>query len=198
MIRVEVDKADTTDLYEQVASEIRRAIADGEAKPGERLPPAKDLAAVLDVHTNTVLRALRLRAMKVCTSSDARGDLGRRYTRARRGPQQGPRARRTRAPPRLQRRRTVMAHRRCHLSQPRGRTLLCVVRGQAMRTRGVEPQGPLGLAHLRRCRRTRGRRPEGSNDISPGPLTASPVDLASAAKPCRSIAGAPSPDGAGS
>jgi DNA-binding transcriptional regulator YhcF (GntR family) len=49
-----------TDLYEQVAGEIRRAIADGEAKPGERLPPAKDLAAILDVNTNTVLRALRM------------------------------------------------------------------------------------------------------------------------------------------
>jgi GntR family transcriptional regulator len=60
MIRVKVDKADPTDLYEQVAAEIRRAIADGEAKPGERLPPAKDLAAVLEVNANTVLRALRL------------------------------------------------------------------------------------------------------------------------------------------
>ena len=57
---VKVDKHDPTDLYEQVAAEIRRAIADGEAKPGERLPPAKDLAAVLGVNTNTVLRALRL------------------------------------------------------------------------------------------------------------------------------------------
>jgi GntR family transcriptional regulator len=47
-------------LYEQVASEIRRAIADGEAKPGERLPPARDLAAVLGVNANTVFRALRL------------------------------------------------------------------------------------------------------------------------------------------
>jgi GntR family transcriptional regulator len=55
-----IDKRDPTDLYEQVAAEIRRAIADGEAKPGERLPPAKDLAAVLAVNTNTVLRALRL------------------------------------------------------------------------------------------------------------------------------------------
>ena len=51
-----IDKRDPTDLYEQVAAEIRRAIADGEAKPGERLPPAKDLAAVLGVNTNTVLR----------------------------------------------------------------------------------------------------------------------------------------------
>lgn len=59
MINVKVDKADPTALYEQVAGEIRRAIADGEAKAGERLPPAKDLAAILGVNTNTVLRALR-------------------------------------------------------------------------------------------------------------------------------------------
>jgi len=45
--------------YEDVAAELRRAIAEGEATAGERLPPARDLAAVLGVHTNTVLRALR-------------------------------------------------------------------------------------------------------------------------------------------
>lgn len=60
MLRVKVDSSDRLDLYEQVAAEIRRAIADGEAKPGERLPLAKDLAAVLGVNTNTALRALRL------------------------------------------------------------------------------------------------------------------------------------------
>lgn len=60
VINVKVDRGDPTDLYEQVAGEIRRAIAEGEAKPGERLPPAKDLAAILGVNTNTVLRALRL------------------------------------------------------------------------------------------------------------------------------------------
>jgi GntR family transcriptional regulator len=59
MFRVEVDRDDPLELHEQVAGEIRRAIAEGEAKPGERLPPAKDLAAVLGVNTNTVLRALR-------------------------------------------------------------------------------------------------------------------------------------------
>jgi GntR family transcriptional regulator len=55
-----VDRSGSPDLHEQVAAEIRRAIADGEAKPGERIPQAKDLAAVLGVHTNTVLRALRM------------------------------------------------------------------------------------------------------------------------------------------
>ena len=55
-----IDRRDPTDLYEQVAAEIRRAITDGEAKPGERLPPAKDLAAVLGVNTNTLLRSLRV------------------------------------------------------------------------------------------------------------------------------------------
>ena len=60
MLDVKVDRKDPTDLFEQVAGEIRRAIAEGEAKPGERLPPARDLAAVLGVNTNTVLRALRV------------------------------------------------------------------------------------------------------------------------------------------
>jgi GntR family transcriptional regulator len=59
MLPVKIDRGDRTDLHEQVAAEIRRAIAEGEAKPGERLPPARDLAAVLEVNRNTVLRALR-------------------------------------------------------------------------------------------------------------------------------------------
>ena len=59
MLGNKLDRRDPTLLHEQVAGEIRRAIADGEAKPGERLPPARDLAAVLGVNTNTVLRALR-------------------------------------------------------------------------------------------------------------------------------------------
>jgi GntR family transcriptional regulator len=60
MLTVKIDRQEPTDLFEQVAAVIRRAIAEGEAKPGERLPPARDLAAVLDVNTNTVLRSLRL------------------------------------------------------------------------------------------------------------------------------------------
>jgi len=60
MWEVTIDRESRTDLYEQVAGEIRRAIAEGEATPGDRLPLAKDLAAVLGVNRNTVLRALRL------------------------------------------------------------------------------------------------------------------------------------------
>src|ERR1700677_290672 len=60
MLNVRGDRADAALLHDQVAADIRKAIADGEAKPGERLPPARDLAAVLGVNTNTVLRALRL------------------------------------------------------------------------------------------------------------------------------------------
>lgn len=55
-----IDRSDPTTLHEQVAAAIRRAIADGEAGPGDRIPQARDLAAVLGVNKNTVLRALRL------------------------------------------------------------------------------------------------------------------------------------------
>ena len=46
-------------VYLQVASELRREIAEGLAKPGQRLPPARDMAAVRDVNQNTMFRALR-------------------------------------------------------------------------------------------------------------------------------------------
>jgi len=60
MLQVKIDRGEPLELHEQVAGEIRRAISEGEARPGERLPPARDLAAVLGVNRNTVLRALRL------------------------------------------------------------------------------------------------------------------------------------------
>ena len=60
MLDVNVDRSGPGLLHDQVAAQIRRAIAAGEAAPGERLPLAKDLAAVLGVNKNTVLRALRI------------------------------------------------------------------------------------------------------------------------------------------
>jgi GntR family transcriptional regulator len=59
-LHAKIDRDDPALLHEQVAAQIRKAIADGEAKPGDRLPPARHLAAVMGVNTNTVLRALRL------------------------------------------------------------------------------------------------------------------------------------------
>ena len=60
MFDVQVDASSSVPLNEQVSGLLRRAIAEGEAGPGERLPPARDLAAVMGVNSNTVLRALRV------------------------------------------------------------------------------------------------------------------------------------------
>jgi Bacterial regulatory proteins, gntR family len=51
-----IDWSDPMPLAEQVAAEIRRAIAEGEAGPGDRLPLAKDLASVLGVNKKRAFR----------------------------------------------------------------------------------------------------------------------------------------------
>ena len=60
MISVNIDRSEPVALHDQVAAEIRRAIADGEAGRGERLPLVKDIAAVLGVNKNTLLRAMHI------------------------------------------------------------------------------------------------------------------------------------------
>ena len=60
MIPVTIDRSEALALHDQVAAEIRRAIADGEAGPGDRLPLVKDIAVVLGVNKNTVLQAMYL------------------------------------------------------------------------------------------------------------------------------------------
>jgi GntR family transcriptional regulator len=55
-----VNKDASVALYDVVASELRRAIADEEASPGDRMPRAIDLAAILGVNKNTVIRALHI------------------------------------------------------------------------------------------------------------------------------------------
>lgn len=80
-----IDQAGQSPLHEQIAVSVRRALADGSLVPGERLPPASELAAVLDVNPNTVLRAYRRlrddgvlefrrgRGVRVCADAAARG-----------------------------------------------------------------------------------------------------------------------------
>src|ERR1700735_3036408 len=60
MLSVNIDRDDAVLLHDQVAAEIRRAISEGESGPGERLPLVKDLAAILGVNKNTVLRAMHI------------------------------------------------------------------------------------------------------------------------------------------
>jgi GntR family transcriptional regulator len=55
----EVDRTAPQPLHEQIAASVRRAVSDGTLAGGERLPPARELAAVLQVNANTVLHAYR-------------------------------------------------------------------------------------------------------------------------------------------
>ncbi|MER6302682.1 GntR family transcriptional regulator [Kitasatospora sp. NPDC001539] len=56
---LKLDLGDARPLHEQVAGAIRRAVAEGECSPGDKLPPARELSRALGVNTNTVLRGLR-------------------------------------------------------------------------------------------------------------------------------------------
>jgi GntR family transcriptional regulator len=55
----QVDSSAPAPLAEQIAASVRRALVDGTLVAGERLPPAQELAAVLDLNANTVLVAFR-------------------------------------------------------------------------------------------------------------------------------------------
>jgi GntR family transcriptional regulator len=54
---VRIDPNDATPLYTQIASQLRRSIAEGRLQVGERLPAARELAEALEVNMHTVLRA---------------------------------------------------------------------------------------------------------------------------------------------
>ena len=54
---ITVDPAARASLADQVATQVRVAIARGDLAAGDRLPSARDLAASVDVNMHTVLRA---------------------------------------------------------------------------------------------------------------------------------------------
>jgi GntR family transcriptional regulator len=54
---LQIDPTSSLPLYAQIAGQVRTAIADGSLSAGDRLPPARELAASLEVNMHTVLRA---------------------------------------------------------------------------------------------------------------------------------------------
>lgn len=54
---IRIDPSVAAPLAEQVAAQIRGAIAAGRLHPRQRLPPARELAESLDINMHTVLRA---------------------------------------------------------------------------------------------------------------------------------------------
>jgi GntR family transcriptional regulator len=54
-----VDVQSSHPLHDQLAGQLRKAIAAGDPGPGDKLPPAKELAASLGVNIHTMLRAYK-------------------------------------------------------------------------------------------------------------------------------------------
>ncbi|OQO91029.1 GntR family transcriptional regulator [Saccharomonospora piscinae] len=54
---IRIDPSSTVPLYEQVTASVRRALAEQRLAPGDHLPPARQLAASLEINVHTVLRA---------------------------------------------------------------------------------------------------------------------------------------------
>lgn len=56
---IQIDVTSPRPLEEQIAGGLRLALADGTIRPGDELPPIRQLAGDLGVHWNTVARAYR-------------------------------------------------------------------------------------------------------------------------------------------
>lgn len=52
-----IDPGSSAPLFAQLATSVRAELVRGALKPGQRLPPARELAASLDINLHTVLRA---------------------------------------------------------------------------------------------------------------------------------------------
>ena len=86
-IPFQVDPRSATPIYDQVATQVKHAVAAGTLKRGEALPSVRQLAVMLRVNPNTVARAYReLESEGVVESRRGQGTfvsstgLGRRLT----------------------------------------------------------------------------------------------------------------------
>src|SRR5207249_765062 len=55
--RVQIDDASEQSIYEQIIAQVQEAMATGRLRPGDRLPPVRQLADRLDIAPGTVARA---------------------------------------------------------------------------------------------------------------------------------------------
>src|SRR5678810_807646 len=60
--RVSIDLGSPTPAYRQIASDLRRHLVEQRLRPGDLLPPIRQLALDLGVHFNTVALAYRMLA----------------------------------------------------------------------------------------------------------------------------------------
>ena len=60
--RVAINLNSPVPVYRQIANDLRRHLVEGHLKPGDLLPPIRQLAVDLGVHFNTVALAYRLLA----------------------------------------------------------------------------------------------------------------------------------------
>jgi GntR family transcriptional regulator len=73
-MRIEVDPRAPTPPSEQIADQVRFAVAGGRLTPGDRLPSVRGLAAQAVVNPNTVARAYReLETIGLVTSRQGSG-----------------------------------------------------------------------------------------------------------------------------
>jgi GntR family transcriptional regulator len=61
-LRVSLNLGSSTPAYRQIANDLRQHLVEERLKPGDLLPPVRQLAVDLGVHFNTVARAYRLLA----------------------------------------------------------------------------------------------------------------------------------------
>ena len=54
-----IDMHSSQPLHDQLAGQLRKAIAEGDLQPGEKLPPARELAESLGVNVHTLLRSFQ-------------------------------------------------------------------------------------------------------------------------------------------
>lgn len=57
---LEIDTRSQVPLYEQIMDRVRALVREGGLRPGDPLPPVRQLAADLDINSNTVARAYGL------------------------------------------------------------------------------------------------------------------------------------------